>query len=460
MSCYSCMKEFKRFNKPHTCPQCRRAFCSNCLKYDDPTSGSQKVCLACHRRSERSRLEQDNEVLKNFKDRYYRPIHQAKNVPHYKPKVTSSSEGADGSQASGQASRFGFTDPQDIELELRFRELKGPLVVPPSEAELRFRMEHFHSDDPNTTHDSGGQSHDSAFPSVRPPKTEAQQSDDLMKQMKDEAALERRAHGKDEGLPGHVDDTGSQEEFPSARSELDKLGQAGSAGEQKHRSREDEPIDPVELERMLDEARRLLDAEKAATEQNDRFIAEASNRLEGISGGSGSHDIPSVPGGGAVGGESKFKWGPGSEVPDYGDFLFEGEDGDDFDVEIQRLIAQMVEESKLEEKLETAGISPDEVEQQASRRGELRATSAAAAHPQSKGLPQATALSPPPCPTASKISYPVDELPWCCICNDDAAIVCQDCHNDLYCMRCFKHGHEEFAMYSHRYQLYEKPDAT
>ena len=458
MSCYSCMKEFKRFNKPHTCPKCRRAFCSNCLKYEESTTGSQKTCLACHRRSDRSRMEQDNEVLRNFKDRYYKPIQEAKNVPHYKPKVASWSEGADGSQASGLASRYGFTDPQDIELELRLRELKGPVVIPPSEAELRSRLEHFHSDDPYAAQHLGDHGHHGLSPSYRPPKTEAQQSDDLMKQMKDEAALETRSHDKDAGLHSQVDNMGLGK-FPSEHSESNKLEGAGLDGEPKHDSRQDETIDPKEVEHMLAEARRLLDAEKDAAEQNEQFLAEASDRLEGISGGGGGRDIASFPGGGAVGGGSKFKWGPGSEVPDYGDFLFEGEDGDDFDVEIQKLIAQMVEESNLEEKLENVGINSEELEQQASRRGELKATSAGA-HPQSKSLPQAMALPPQPCPTAAKISYPVDQLPWCCICNDDADIVCHDCNNDLYCMRCFKHGHEEFAMYRHRYQLYEKPDAT
>uniref|UniRef100_A0A8C7EA79 Zinc finger FYVE-type containing 19 n=1 Tax=Nothoprocta perdicaria TaxID=30464 RepID=A0A8C7EA79_NOTPE len=98
---------------------------------------------------------------------------------------------------------------------------------------------------------------------------------------------------------------------------------------------------------------------------------------------------------------------------------------------IQRVLKQLAEEAALDE-ASGFNIPPD----QKTQPGSLQASVAVAL------------------PTSDESD---EELPWCCICNEDATLRCHGCDGDLYCQRCFREGHDEFDLKDHHTSRYHLP---
>ncbi|KAM6202160.1 abscission/NoCut checkpoint regulator isoform 3-T3 [Rhynchocyon petersi] len=117
--------------------------------------------------------------------------------------------------------------------------------------------------------------------------------------------------------------------------------------------------------------------------------------------------------------------------------LPDSDDDEDEEAAIQRVLQQLTEEAALDE---ASGFNIP-------------------AEPAHRPRAQPHRVEPEAHIVAPRPEAEAEELPWCCICNEDASLRCAGCDGDLYCARCFREGHDAFELKEHQTSAYRPPRA-
>ncbi|NXW42436.1 ANCHR regulator, partial [Nyctiprogne leucopyga] len=421
--CYGCASKFSVFKKEATlsspslvspqcgCKNCGRSFCSGCLGFSAavPCCGStqQKVCKQCHGKL-------TGEGCQSSSAKWSPPENYKKRVAAFEAKQNQLKEQQKAAaKPAGQAgSRYQGLSKEDraiAERLERLREERKPKAIP-TQAEIEARLAALKEDcrgpvpsaqemeDRLAVLQGREPPSQAPRPVHQPPDTRSlvQQTDDLLTQLSEEVAIDE--HYRPRVQPQAV----------SSQS-LNDLNRESEDG-----------VCPANLDpKQLEEEKSKLLAEAAAElrEENTRQekILQVAKRLAALRG----EDPEKVT-------LETYK------LPDSDEEVAEEE-------AIRRVLKQLTEEAALDE-ASGFNIPPDETTQPGPSQQNL--------HKKVKQkTPATTALG------SADVSDE-DELPWCCICNEDATLRCHGCDGDLYCQRCFREGHDEFDLKDHHTSRY------
>ncbi|NWH42856.1 ANCHR regulator, partial [Fregata magnificens] len=424
--CYGCASKFSVFKKEASgkalsypslvslqcgCKNCGRSFCSGCLSFRAvvPCCGStqQKVCKQCHGKL-------TGEGSQSSSAKWSPPENYKKRVAAFEAKQNQLKEQQKAAaKPPGQAgSRYQGLSKEDRAIAERLeklREERKPKSIP-TQAEIEARLAALKEDcrapvlstqemeDRLAVLQGRDRPSQAPRPVHQPPDTRSliQQTDDLLTQLSEEVAIDEHYR------------PGVQPQAVSSQS-LNDL------------NRESEDcVCPANLDtKQLEEEKNKLLAEAAAElrQENTRQekILQVAKRLAVLRG----EDPEKVT-------LEAYK------LPDSDEEVAEEE-------AIRRVLKQLTEEAALDE-ASGFNIPPDRTTQPGPSQQNLRKKA-------KQKTPTTTAL-------ARADDSDEDELPWCCICNEDATLRCHGCDGDLYCQRCFQEGHDEFDLKDHHTSRY------
>ncbi|XP_075700877.1 abscission/NoCut checkpoint regulator isoform X2 [Rhinoderma darwinii] len=424
--CFGCASKFSIFKKECGCKSCRHSFCAGCLAFTAvlPAHGNtkQKVCKKCHDNISNPVAQRNNS------SKWSPPENYKKRIAALEAKQSQREEmqRGQGVLPIGSNSRYQGLSPEDQAISERLEKLKRetkPKAIP-STAEIESRIEALRKETqaPAPSLEEMEcrlavlQGRVPPSRATKPPhqspdtRSQTQKVDDLLTQLNHEVALDQKC------------DPDSQQELPSP-----PINDRSKADHEDRWTGLYTELDAAQLEKEKDKI--LNEAATELQEENTRQekMLEIGKRLAVLQG----RDPDKVT-------MDNYK------LPD--------SDEETEEEVVQRCLKQLSEEAFLDE---ASGYNDLSAENTATSNGKET-------KPGNKLPPKQTAAAQiqPARSSAGKVKEAdsdEEELPWCCICNEDCALRCHDCDGDLYCKKCFREGHDEFDRKEHQTSVYRRP---